>query len=241
MTTTAVELDSSSALYAVSSLIGERIHPPIECSMAEHSSISFHWPSSSSINGSSQATSSLNDHQSMEPIYRPPSLREQTEALSLEYPSRFVRINTDQLQLQRMASFRKSLIYVSCVINVMSECVWPAVVEMVIEIFIVRASACCEWISFENKWFVKSFLSILFPNTSVWMLAYVCEPNQLLIGVESIFCTDYRLALETRNAISVGMVRSLTNSFQRPSTVSLLFSLFFFFFVINSRLNIMPT
>jgi hypothetical protein len=46
-------------------------------------------------------------------MYLPPSVREQTEALSHEYPSSVVPINTDQHQLQRMASFRKSLIHVS--------------------------------------------------------------------------------------------------------------------------------
>lgn len=50
---------------------------------------------------------------SNEPIYMLPSLKEQTEALSLEYPSNVVAINTDQIQFTRMSSFRKSLIHVS--------------------------------------------------------------------------------------------------------------------------------
>lgn len=47
-----------------------------------------------------------------EPIYMLPSLKEQTEALSLEYPSNVVAINTDQVQFTRMSSFRRSLIHV---------------------------------------------------------------------------------------------------------------------------------
>ena len=50
---------------------------------------------------------------SSEPIYMLPSLKEQTEALSSEYPSNVVAINTDQVQFTRMSSFRRSLIHVS--------------------------------------------------------------------------------------------------------------------------------
>lgn len=53
---------------------------------------------------------------STEPIYMLPTTREQTEALSLEYPSNVVAINTDEVQFTRMSSFRKSLIHVSVVL-----------------------------------------------------------------------------------------------------------------------------
>ena len=60
----------------------------------------------------STLTCTCSSMKSTEPIYMLPSLKEQTEALTLEYPSNVVAINTDQVQFTRMSSFRRSLIHV---------------------------------------------------------------------------------------------------------------------------------
>lgn len=104
-----IPVTTSTGLYAVSRLIGGDEQSNEDYSACNSFNGFYHWPSTNNTSSEfSMADSTL--------IYRPPSVREQTEALSHEYPASVVPINTDQLQFQRMSSFRKSLIHVSILI-----------------------------------------------------------------------------------------------------------------------------
>lgn len=85
----------------------------IPSQLALNSTITVIKKCSSCSNNNSNNTLTCTCSSSIEPIYMLPTTREQTEALSLEYPSNVVAINTDEVQFTRMSSFRKSLIHVS--------------------------------------------------------------------------------------------------------------------------------